>query len=239
MLSRKLRVAASTENRSLYITNFGEYAVGAPPPDWTNRWVTGGFTFNIETVAGTISGQAMRWDKSVANRQAISWDRIPNYTTDFEILCRCRAIETLSATSNIIALLGRADGGAGAEVGYRSAIAGASDQTRWVNSIQKYVSGTPSNLTSSLAGPSPNYTTNAWVYCRYRLVGNQHQSKIWYSGAAEPGTWLQDVTDASSPLTIGWVGLNQATASPDAEIDYFAVATSANGREPVTITVPV
>lgn len=216
----------------ILVNDFRQYTPGATPADWTNRYVTGGFTYVVQTVSGSISGQALRWTKSAANRQAISWNVVPNIA-DVEVLIRARAIESWANSENMIAPFVRGSGSAGTETGYRAVAVGNTSSTLWSSTEVSYVSGTATQLDANPFGPSPNYTVNTWFYIRFRVVGSTVQHKIWQSGSAEPGTWAATVTN-TAVTTAGWVGLQQANTNPNVEIDYFAVSLA--GR---TIPVPV
>jgi hypothetical protein len=215
----------------LYITNFAEYAAGAQPADWTSRWVATGFTAQVQAVSGSLSGNALRWTRTVAGRHALSWDAVP-LVADCEILVRARAISSWANADTIISSVARGSGSAGAETGYTATLAGFTNSTLYGTTHIKLVGGA---LTSgaSLSGPSPNLAVNDWVWHRYRVAGSALSRKIWHYGAAEPASFAETVTDASITAA-GWVGLRDANATPTTEIDFFGVAL--NGK---TVPMPV
>ena len=235
MLSHKLRTALF--NSGVYITNFSEYPTGSAPADWTAQYNTSDFSVSVKDVAGSISGKALRWTKTAANRQGFSWDRVPA-AADVEILLRARAIEAWAANENSIFAYCRGAGAAGSEAGYRGGAGVDNTSTLWRNSAGKYISGTHTQLGSAPYGPSPNYTVNTWFYTRFRMVGTSLNHKSWYSGAAEPGGWTESLTD-SSVSAAGWTGLQQVSANPNVEIDYFACSIARGGTAPITLPVPL
>ncbi|RUU93339.1 hypothetical protein EOB59_03280 [Mesorhizobium sp. M7A.F.Ca.MR.176.00.0.0] len=204
-----------------YLTFFSEYTVGAQPSDWTSRWVAGGFAALVQTVPGSLGGKALRWTKTAANRQALSWNRVPN-TADVEILTRMRAIEAWVINDNLIAPWARGAGAAASEAGYRSAPGGQTSGTQYVTQMGKYVGGTFTALGVASFGPSPNLVVNDWLWTRFRVNGTSLSRKTWHDGAAEPGAYDETVVDASVAAA-GWVGLTQVTTNPDVEIDFFSV----------------
>lgn len=228
-------LAPLVTSNDILVNDFSQYTAGTTPGDWTNRYVTGGFTYVVQTVSGSISGKALRWTKTAANRQAISWNAVPN-ATDFEVLVRLRSLSAPASTAAvIISAFVRGAGAAGTETGIRS---NASISTLYLAGlggvIQGYVSGTATTYGSLLAPvSSPSYTANTWLYMRLRVQGSTCQWKIWFSGTAEQSSW-NDTQTITSPSAAGWAGLYQADPAPNAEIDYFAV--SLQGR---TIPVPV
>lgn len=221
-------------NSGIYINNFSQYTAGTTPGDWTNRYVTGGFTYVVQAVAGSISGKVLRWTKTVANRQAISWNAVPN-VADVEVLIRARSIVAITATAlTVIGSYVRGSGAAGTEGGIRCAIGTSTTYTnQYGGNLVVYVSGTATILGVPQPGALPTYTTNAWYYHRFRVTGSTLQYKLWQSGQAEPGSWTDTQTNSTVPAA-GWVGLQNADTASNAEVDYFAVSTKG-----LTIPVPV
>ncbi|WP_137934349.1 hypothetical protein [Mesorhizobium comanense] len=206
----------------IFVTDFSEYTVGAQPPDWTNRYVTGGFTFLVQNSAGSISGQALRWTKTASNRQAISWDRVP-LVADVEILMRARKITAGSDSDNFVNLYARGSGSAGSETGYRMATGNTTNGNKWSHALTRYSAGSGSAI-GGQGLPSPtDMSTNAWFWARFRLSGTQFLRRAWLDSNSEPGTWANTDTD-SGVTSVGWVGLHNVTSSPNVEIDFYSVA---------------
>ncbi|PBB96449.1 hypothetical protein [Mesorhizobium sp. WSM3862] len=204
-----------------YVTFFSEYTVGAQPSDWTSRWNAGGFTAVVQTVAGSLAGKALRITKTAANRQALSWDRVPS-TANVDVLLRMRPIEAWSASENLIGPWMRGSGSAGSEGGYRFEMGGESTGTLYSGALGKYVSGTFTALGTNTNGPSPNLAANSWIWMRGRINGTSLSRRMWHDGVAEPGTWDETVTD-SSIASAGFVGVTQISANPNVEIDFFSI----------------
>jgi hypothetical protein len=202
-----------------YVTDFSEYATGAQPSSWTRRWGAG-FTALVQTSAGSLSGKALRWTKTSAARQALSWDRVP-VSINVEILVRLRAIEAWANNDNIMGVVARGGGAAGSESGYRATVSGLTSGTLYASASNKY--GPDATLGTSTPGPSPNLAVNDWVWMRFRVNGSSLSRKTWHQGASEPGAFDETLTDTSI-AGAGWVGLAQVTGNPDCEIDFFSVA---------------
>lgn len=212
---------------TVFKTYFSEYAVGAQPPDWTKRYATTGFDATVQTVSGSLGGQALRITKLAATKQILSWDKIPA-RPDIEILVRGRAIEAPATPQALIRPCARGSGAAGSE-SLMSAVAyyHTSAAQDWRGAMQKYVAGTVTQIDAATDGPAPIFAVNQWFWMRFRTNGTSHQRRQWWQGSAEPGTW--DTTTADSSVTAGgWVGLYNLENNPDIEVDFFSVGI--NGR---------
>lgn len=214
----------------VFITNFSEYAVGVQPADWTSRFVSGGFTAQVQTVAGSLSGKAMRWTKTAANLQAMSWDKVPA-SANVDLLVRCRAIEAFANTETFIGLAGRGAGAAASETLYAATLRGSTANTLAFTLFNRYVAGTLGLGVGGIAIPAPSYTVNSWMWMRFNISGTTLSKRSWHSGVAEPAAWDEVITDTAIAAA-GWSGLYQGQANPNAEIDFFGVAL--NGK-----TVPL
>lgn len=232
-------LAAVTPQSGIYTNNFGQYTTGVAPPDWTNRWAATNYL--VQTGTGTISGKCLRWTKSANVRQAISWNFLPGTRSETilnsEILFRARNISTPTTPTNLMGGLLRGGGASGTETGYRcmaQSVSTGTSATAWNSGFDKYVSGTVTGpITPYTNGPSPNFAINTWYYMRMRINGNTLYRKIWYSGAAEPGSWDEILIDTSIATT-GWIGLTNVSANPTMDIDFFGVSISGQ-----TIPVPI
>lgn len=207
----------------IYVTDFSEYPTGAKPSDWTQRWDTTDVPL-VQSVAGSLSGNALRWTKTGANRQGLSWNRVPA-AVNCEILIRARAIEAFGAGEIFARSVCRSSGAAGAESGYVGTIGGGGTNNYFMN-VQKYVVSTGSTIIANTPGPSPSYIINIWVWLRFRVIGTTLAVKIWQQGSSEPGSF-GTVTDTSLSAG-GWIGLGIGGNNPDAECDFFSVAL--NGK---------
>lgn len=224
---------SNAESDGIIATNFSEYSAGSPPGDWTSRYISTGFTYNVETVAAAMSGQALQWVATVSNNRFISWDAVPA-VADYEILMRARAIQAGSSNGQMLAPYagGRVSGTATTRNIYYAGFSYSTGGTGYTSGQSKIVGNTLSAL-DSIAGPSPNYTTNTWLYVRSQVIGTTLRRRVWYSGTSEPGSWDGEITDGSLSAG-GWIGLYKSGAGPNSEIDYFAVSIAGK-----TIPVPV
>mgnify|MGYP005806548751 CR=1 FL=1 len=204
----------------IFVTDFSEYTTGAKPADWTQRWTTTDVPL-VQSVAGSLSGKSLRWSKTSASRQALSWDRIAA-VADCEILYRIRAIEAYADSEPFARSVLRGGGAAASEQGYLGNTIGRNIGTLYALSGQKYVAGASTTIIAVANGGSPNYAVNGWIWSRTRLIGTSLGLKVWEDGQAEPGAFTS-VTD-SSISTAGWVGFGIGSNNPDVEIDFFSVA---------------
>lgn len=210
-----------------FVTDFGEYATGAQPADWTKRYNTAGYTALVQSVAGSLSGKAMRFTKTATTTGMLSWDKVPPMA-DFEILARFRAIEAYAANDYFMRFGGRASGATSSENYVCGSIAGAGPSPFWQNVGVKYVAGAGSSIGVNKL-PANAYSVNNWGWHRFRANGTSFSRKTWLQGASEPASFDDVVTDGSL-ITGGWVGmmLSATTFNPDMEIDFFSVAL--NGK---------
>jgi hypothetical protein len=65
------------------------------------QYNTGGFSVTIAAVAGSISGNVLRYTKTATSRQGLSWSRVP-LCKDAEVLIRFRATASWTASQNFI-----------------------------------------------------------------------------------------------------------------------------------------
>jgi hypothetical protein len=214
----------------VWITKFKEYTVGAQPNDWTKRHVTTGWTATVETAAGSLSGQALRYIHTAQQRSFLSWDTIPA-AADAEILVRFRSLAAPNGNENMIKLACRGSGAAGAETGMSALGTRMTTTTLYQGQLQKAVAGTLTTL-SSVAGPSPNWAVNSWFWFRFRAIGTSFWTRLWHAEAAEPATWDISMTD-SSVAAAGWTGLAGFHVM-QTEVDFYGVAL--NGKTVPLIT---
>jgi len=209
-----------------YVTDFSEYTVGAAPPDWTSRQVAGDFSVAVQSVAGSLSGKALRWTKTVATRHGLSWDKVPP-SPDAEILVRTRMIEAGSNGQILMCPWVRGAGGAGTETGYRFTTGIITTSSLYYDQMFSFVSGTATSFTTQVSPAGGTLTTNAWYWIRARAIGNSFSVKAWLAVNSEPGSW--DSTATNSAISAGgWVGLHDSSSNPDMEVDFYSVAL--NGK---------
>ncbi|ESY35757.1 hypothetical protein NKK48_01505 [Mesorhizobium sp. C386A] len=217
-----VRNAGVWATEQLFATDFGEYTVGQAPSDWTSRYGAG-TSIAVQSVAGSLSGKALRFTKTSAARNFFSWDRVPQ-VADVEILARLRSIEVASVAQSILRLTGRASGAALSE---NCHTAGAhwhsSSGTAWRQNSHVIVNGTSTVLLPQNDAPSPSFVVGNWFWIRFRMQGNSFSYKLWWQGAAEPATFQTYTNTALS--TAGYTGISTVEDNPDSECDFFSVAT--------------
>jgi hypothetical protein len=200
-----------------YSTGFDSYTVGAQPSDWSARWVTASTTWAVRSKSAAQGGQCLEYTGTASARHLLTWDAIDADANraNVEILARARSSST---SSEILRLLARGSGAAGAESGYYFAFNGSAQTYQ----LQKLVAGTLTNLTSAI-----NFVpvANAWYYLRFRVNGTTLSAKIWADGDAEPSAWTITFTD-SSISTAGWVGVHNQDLTGTRDLDLFTVATN-------------
>lgn len=213
-------------------TNFGEYATGNAPGDWTilSDPLSRGMT--VETLAGSISGRALRVPGAAAtgtaNRLLARWNKV-SFRADTQMLLRVSSSATSPATSltyGPAARLSDADN-------YYWAGEWNAGANLFTRIFAKRVGGTSANIATGTLDLA--VTAGAWVYVRFEVSGTALSWKHWLSGTSEPGSWTDTQTDAdlSTPGGAGAYFTGGGTGNY-AYCDYFAVGPA--GRN---IPVPV
>lgn len=215
-------------DRSIYETDFGRYATGAAPSDWSIVRGAGGYS--VETLVGSHAGRALRCENPGAGVDtAIVW-LFPPARTDVEVLFR---VMYPTATSSALAQSTLAatrvtDGNNYYGVGVFNPISATLSKV-----VQKFVAGTRTLLASG-AEDITSIADGDWVWARFRNDANNLRIKYWEYGTSEPGGWLFETTDGDLTAA-GRVGVARraGTAGQYTWIDYFAVSIQAK-----TIPVP-
>ena len=149
-------------------------------------------------------------------------------TTDAEVLMSFRYSETTTAARFAVWLRASGDWTAASAIepndGYGLVFTNNSDGVF----IQERNSGSPTNLTSSIAAAEVT-TSTQWL--RFRVEGDQLQARVWTDGQTEPSTW--EITATDSTITAGGVlqaGFRRVTgtAQRDLYVDDVEV-TDLNG----------
>ncbi|ESZ33848.1 hypothetical protein X733_13685 [Mesorhizobium sp. L2C067A000] len=210
-----------------FVTDFSEYTVGAFPADWTQRYGVNG-TQLVQAVAGSFSGKALRITKASTVKQFMSWDTVP-LVADVEILLRQRNITAPSLAFPQAYIGARAFGAAGSESLYGMAMfQHTSSPTLYRANMNKWTAGVyTADVIPPYNAPAPNWTTGAWVWQRFRLLGTTLSIKTWLDGNAEPVSWGGTVVN-SSFTAAGWTGIYSDNVNPNTEVDFFSVAL--NGK---------
>jgi len=198
-----------------YETCFSEYAGGAQPADWTERWHTtsAAAQVNDPSVTSLYGAALLDIDHSVANRYLLSWDDLDG-SEAIEVLALCRwAADPIFG--GIMGVVVRGSGDDTSEEGY---IAYFQDDTNMVY-LKKYVNGVATTLDSHAMA----LADDTWYWMRLRVIGDSVKLKTWAEGDSEPGAWDSEATD-SDVTGGGWAGVLTLRSDWD-YVDYFASAT--------------
>lgn len=153
---------------------------------WPADWSTGdGVATNNQTIQGNkgrltpAGGFARAWRTGAATQ------------TDFDLSCTVKA----GAGLVTVAMSPAATAWVFPDNSHYFRMETGSTQMGYV-SIRRH-SGSHTELAFQFSGATP-HVTDGWAV-RFKRTGTQLQAKVWTAGAAEPGTWLIDVTDGSPP----------------------------------------
>ena len=148
--------------QTVFVTDFRDGVVGAPPVGWTKRWNTTGYTALIQSSAGSISGKALVYTTTIGNLVGLhTWDRVP-LAADVEILCRSRMLSTPATITQLNRPAARGAGATGTESAYSAlAFYHTSSSTDWRIQPNKNVAGTASIISGPSDGPGPNIAGTA------------------------------------------------------------------------------
>lgn len=212
-----------------FATDFGIYPTGSLPADWTLQNAVTSPT--VETLAGAISGRALRLSSAATTSPRVTWNRVPS-VADCEILGRYQ-LETSTAASNRQFLQLHRFADINNYYYFGAWNAGSSIYTK---NLTKVVAGSGTSIASGTQNITP-IAAGDWIYVRTLLQGSNISIKYWKSGTAEPGSWTFTTTDASLTAA-GLVGIllaySASVAAQNMWCDYFAVDTNKQ-----TIAVPV
>jgi len=210
---------------ALYIADFDSHSVDAAPSGWTARWTTTNSTWAIRSKTGIPFQVLEHTASSTGARRLLSWDSLDSDAdrANVEVLALIRSNSTVSLQNNVLV---RGAGAAGSETAYGL----VTNNTAF--HLNKWVSGTSTQLGSTLSTPA--FTAGTWYWVRLRVNGTAIKAKVWLDGTAEPASWSSEVTD-SAVAAAGWVGVGAFQASGIRDFGYVAIGT--NGDSPAFITV--
>ena len=201
------------------------------PANVSQRWVTSGYTYNVESDITSDYGAVLHLNTSTDGRHLLSLDDLGELR-DVELLIRFK-----------VPAFGAASGGAGARFIVRGRGAAATEKGLYLGinadgssfNLNKYNNGTAvaigtaTNISSlpHLAGFSNNLQDNVWYRCRLRVTGWRYKFKIWRDDTNEPGTWDAEYYD-SMTHEFGWTGVGGFESYIDVKFDWIYAAI--NGK---------
>lgn len=202
----------------VYSSAFSEYTTGVQPSDWTARWDAGA-TYVTTDVVGATGGKVLRMTTTASTRNAVSWD--DKNSVDFDVTVRVKTTDTTGAF--YVVLRGSGDGST--ETGYLAQIVGSGGNRTL--GFASYKNAVGASLVTAINVNTQIPATNADYYVRFNLTGADLKAKVWAFGESEPGSWMLEVTDGSSPITgSGWAGFFVNHTAP-VDIDTIALTSSA------------
>jgi hypothetical protein len=157
-----------------FFTDFGGYATGAQPSDWTEQWNNTGTPWSVQSVTGTLSGKALRFlaQGDTTTFRALTWDAPGIVSDNAEIVFRFRrtAVGSSNFTSAHIVRL-HVGGSAGSHTSY----GGAVQRANGAYQLNKHVSGAGSLLSSITSAIS----NDVWYWMRLQRTGTTIQVRRW------------------------------------------------------------
>ena len=201
------------------------------PANVSQRWVTSGYTYNVESETSSDYGAVLHLDTSTDGRHLLSFDDLGELR-DVELLIRFK-----------VPAFGAASGGAGPRFIFRGRGAAATEKGLYLGinadgsafNLNKFNNGTAvaigtaTNISSlpHLAGFSSSLQDDIWYRCRLRSTGWRYKFKIWRDDTNEPGVWSANYYD-SMTHEYGWTGFGGFESYIDVKIDWIYAAI--NGK---------
>jgi hypothetical protein len=228
-----------------FFTDFSDYPTGAPPADWTERWILGGQVLEVAEDAGGTGGKVLRHRITEDNRRAFSWEAVPG-SSNVEIVARVRASDA-DARLGIIAR-GSGEGHVrDNEYGFTTELEPgrytadrrpddeADEPQHTTRSYDARMARTPERPHGT--GKQDGMTTfpfelGEFHWLRLRAVEGEQgvdvYAKAW-SGAAEdePADWahVRENSESADVGAGGWVGITGQGTSGIREYDLVGVGT--------------
>ncbi|HEQ98798.1 MAG TPA: hypothetical protein ENO22_05605 [candidate division Zixibacteria bacterium] len=210
-----------------FSTDFSDsgYSDGNPPPDWSETWDSGYFTWTIEAASGEpVSGSSfgdmvLKGDASVIGvAHALTWDDVG---TPADVDLKGRVMPTY-AGQRVTGLVARASTDSNGKQGYFLAL----DVYGNILSLRKIEDGLlyvleDFDLDTEDVVPRKKIEEDFWYWLRLYVSGTTLRAKVWRDGEDEPASWMIDTTDSAHAS--GAVGVY---ASYDSYFDWFGVGTA-------------
>ena len=215
-----------------YARNFSADLASPPstPANVSQKWVTTGYSYNVESEATSDYGASLHLDSSTDGRHMLSFDDLGE-TRDVELLVRFQ-----------VTTWGAASAGAGPRLHVRTRGTAASEQGVYLGfnadgssvGVWRYDTGTATQIGSvsistlaHLAGFSTSLQNAVWYRVRFRVSGWRYQVKVWRDDTNEPGLWDLE-TYYSMTHEYGWTGVGCFESYIDTKFDWIYGAV--NGR---------
>jgi len=203
-----------------FSTDFSEYNVGDDLADWSDIWSVGNLSWTAQNNGGGdyVAGSKYLkfWRDSGDARTGLTWDDVVG-AEDVDIVALFRH-NVASMGSNFMTVSARVGGAGGSEDAYML-ILGASTIT-----LHKYVAGASTQIAtinSTLYGAG-----DGWVWCRFRVNGENLYGKVWQVSEVEPYDWT--ITGSDSDLSSGTVGFGQHFWLTRMDCEFFECKSKAN-----------
>lgn len=200
--------------------DFSGATVGSAPPGWTRRYqAVSGNTIVTASVAGSISGKAIRVQKSFADPANIvetSFDAPGSAITDCDILAGLYL--TNGPIQYAASLMFRRSG---SNLHQEAGL--VCDVVSSVAVDQRIFFGPAFDDAAGAALFDWAYDT--WYWLRLNVRGDQRRMKVWARGDAEPALWRLSFVgpgSASGYVGIAMVGVPTAYAY----LDFFSICTT-------------
>ena len=203
-----------------YFTNFSEFVLNPPygfvyyAADWSYRYnAAWSYDDKIQN-DGDLGGQCLWLDEPYSS-YFLSYDGLGT-NADVDILAKARTLSWSDRESIRLFARGTQTGAAATAQYYYCEL----DKYYGRVKIFKVVPGVYPATQIGLGNFW--FNINAWVWLRFRIIGNSLKAKVW-RGSAEPVAWHIDITD-SDIGGAGWAGLGGSN-NDSADFDYFSIGT--------------
>jgi hypothetical protein len=182
---------------TLSTTDFSEFAAGAPPEGWTQRWDPTPF-FSVADDSTAADGRVLQWSATgqTRNRWALAYDGFGDRTdqsvyTDF----RVRSLGGGTSVYYMGAAAVRVSGTAADERGYAVFFVAAPATGGKAIVLSTWSEGAYVQLGSL----TTDWQLDTWYSVRLEAVGTTIRARVWPRGEVEPAAWQLAATDARYP----------------------------------------
>ena len=178
---------------TMFTTDFGEYATGAQPTGWTQRWDPTTY-FAVADEPSATGGKVLQWSATgqSRNRWALAFDGFGD-TQDQRVYTefRVRSLGGGTSTYDMGAAAVRVSGTASDERGYALFFVTVPGTGAEAVVLSTWSSGAYVQFGSF----TTDWELDTWYSVRLEAVGTTIRARVWPRGTAEPGTWTLSATD--------------------------------------------